>query len=204
MIPALDGAIPRGGKLLAHLEAAQLTPADIDIVFTTHAHGDHIAGNTNDLGDAVFTNARYLIGRTEWNYWTNEETLNNIGNRAHAIRQHLLKIKVRYELVENDEEIIAGVQAIATPGPTPGQLGLRIHSNGQTLLHIADAWHQGIHVEQPDWSPQFDMNPKISPQTRRAIMQMAANENAIVFGYHLPTRGTIRTDSEGWSWQPIH
>ena len=48
---------PTGGHLMDALREAGAAPRDIDLVILSHAHGDHIAGNTQPDGSLVFPNA---------------------------------------------------------------------------------------------------------------------------------------------------
>ena len=47
---------------------------EVDLVVLTHLHGDHIGGNLID-GRPAFPNARYLVSRADWDYWTQPEVL---------------------------------------------------------------------------------------------------------------------------------
>ena len=68
------------GFLIDALDAQGLVPDDItDIVFT-HAHPDHLWGLLDDFDDLLFYNAQYMIGQDEWDYWTNPETVDTIGD----------------------------------------------------------------------------------------------------------------------------
>ncbi|MCB0120913.1 MAG: MBL fold metallo-hydrolase, partial [Caldilineaceae bacterium] len=60
---------PTTGKLVINLRAAGIAPEEIDLVFITHAHPDHIGGALAEDGRPVFSNARYLLGRAEWDFW---------------------------------------------------------------------------------------------------------------------------------------
>jgi hypothetical protein len=40
-----------------------------------HTHPDHIGGNTDANGHAVFARARCVLWRGEWDWWTNEANL---------------------------------------------------------------------------------------------------------------------------------
>ena len=52
-------------QLIPALEALGVMPEDIDYVFITHTHGDHIGGMVN-YGKAVFTNATVFINKDEY------------------------------------------------------------------------------------------------------------------------------------------
>ena len=65
----------RRGPFLQDLAAAGHPRESIDTVVCTHLHVDHIGWNTMKVGDRwvpTFPNARYLIGRKEWDYWGTE------------------------------------------------------------------------------------------------------------------------------------
>lgn len=60
---------------MENLAKAGFTPEDIDIVFCTHLHIDHVGWNTHKVDDKwvpAFPNARYLFGRREYEHWTGE------------------------------------------------------------------------------------------------------------------------------------
>ena len=55
------------------MKAAGCPREAIDIVVCTHLHVDHVGWNTMKDGDRwvpTFPNARYLIGRREYEYWS--------------------------------------------------------------------------------------------------------------------------------------
>ncbi|MEN8894034.1 MAG: MBL fold metallo-hydrolase, partial [Planktotalea arctica] len=71
--------MPSAGELLDSLDAQGLGAGDITHVVFTHAHPDHIWGLIDDFDELVFPDASYHIGRGEWDYWWNPETVNTIG-----------------------------------------------------------------------------------------------------------------------------
>src|SRR3982074_249645 len=55
------------------LAAAGFSVGDIDYVMCTHLHVDHVGWNTrleNGRWVPTFPNARYVFGKTEFDYWT--------------------------------------------------------------------------------------------------------------------------------------
>jgi glyoxylase-like metal-dependent hydrolase (beta-lactamase superfamily II) len=58
----------RPGKLLEELASAGVSPGDIDIVFISHSHADHIGWNLNADGSSRFPNARFVISQKEWDW----------------------------------------------------------------------------------------------------------------------------------------
>ena len=57
------------------LKAAGFSVGDIDYVMCTHLHVDHVGWNTrleNGRWVPTFPNARYVFGKTEYDYWTEQ------------------------------------------------------------------------------------------------------------------------------------
>ena len=142
---------PSAGKLLENLRTLRVEPGDIDIVILTHGHPDHIGGNTDSRGQLVFPNARYVMWKQEWEFWTSEEGLSSIRlpepfneMLVSFARANLPPIERRLDLVERSSEIVPGVEALPAPGHTAGHMALAVSSGSERLLVMADAIIQPI------------------------------------------------------------
>jgi glyoxylase-like metal-dependent hydrolase (beta-lactamase superfamily II) len=186
------------GNLLDRLSETGLTTADIDTVIITHGHGDHIAACTNGSGVPTFPNAQYVMSQLDWDHWTNEP--------GETAATHLLTIADRFDRITSYAEILPGIRAIPAPGHTPGQIALLIESDGEQLLHVADAWHHPVELPRPDWYFSFDWNPEQTVATRRTLLDMAARDNLLVLPYHatFPGLGHVVSDGDAWAWRPIY
>ena len=202
---------PTTGKLLASLRAEKIAPGDIDIVFNTHGHPDHLGGNVDAAGKPAFPKARYFISRVEWNFWTSPQAEQKIDEHSREIlvgtaRRNLLPLKGSVDLVEDNTEVVPGIRTISASGHTPGLMALAISSKNERLLCISDVVLHPVHLEMPDWFSVFDVSPGLVAATRRSLLERAAAENALVMAFHFPFPGLGRIVPKGntWQWQALN
>jgi len=201
---------PTTGKLLPNLKAEGIAPEDIDTVILSHGHPDHIGGNTDAQGKPAFPNARYVMWKEEWDFWTSEQAEERLDEHVREIllkfaRENLPPIQGHVDLFDRETEIVPGIRAVAAPGHTPGHMTLEISSEDEKLLCIADGVLHPIHLEHPEWHAAVDFDPKQVVATRRRLLEGVANRKALVLAFHFPFPGLGRVVKKGerWRWQPI-
>ncbi len=195
--PSIDHSTTATGQLLDNLGTARIEPGDVDAVIITHAHPDHIGETLDDQGEPVFAGARYVIGREEWAFWSADRALEIAPPPFVDIaRRNIEPVRNQLELVEDGDEVLPGIQAIATPGHTPGHLALEISSRDETLLHISDVVLHQIHLEHPDWGPASDMLSDEAAASKQRTFDRAAEEEMLVFGHHFPLPRGPAADQE--------
>lgn len=205
-----DGLGPNTGKLLQNLQAKGISIRDIDTIILTHGHPDHIGGNTTSEGKPIFPNARFVMWKEEWDFWTSEQAELKLDQHSKEIlltfaRKNLPLIKGQISLVDHETEIVHGIRAVAAPGHTPGHMALAVSSRGEQLLVISDAFLHPIHVEHPDWYAAVDFIPQQVITTRRRLLNLAVTGKTLVLAFHFafPGLGHIVQKGERWRWQPI-
>jgi len=191
--------MPSSGKLLENLELAGVTPQDVTHVVFTHAHPDHIWGLLDDFDELVFSNAAYLMGRTEWDYWWNPETVVMIGEARAAFA---VGAKRRMEYIENavqffdsEQEILPGIQAIATYGHTLGHMSFEIRKGNESLIIAGDAiGNHHVAFVRPEWPSGSDQEQDLAVLARKMLLDRIFRESMILVGFHLPHGGIGRVE----------
>lgn len=167
---------------------------EVDLVVLTYLHGDHIGGNLID-GRPAFPNARYLVSRSDWDYWTAPNVLN--GNSAVQEQAAPLEGLNVLDLIEGEFAVTGELTTLPTPGHTPGHISLVIQSAGERGFILGDVAHSPAQAEYTDWSPAFDIDPEISPVTRRAIFDRFEAEGSLISAGHMPEQCFGRLVREG-------
>jgi glyoxylase-like metal-dependent hydrolase (beta-lactamase superfamily II) len=203
----IDAGI-RNGALPKQLLAAGIAPGDIDLIYLTHADGDHISGLADEKGKSDYPNARIVMWQNMWDLWSAEKVLAENENAPEYFIRHVVAvIKECVEPVALDTEFLPGFQAIFGRGHSAGHSALRITSAGETLLHIGDAVHHLLHIAYPELLCSWDRTraPDEMVSTRRQLFKRAADENALVFGPHLPfpALGWVVAKESGWQWKAM-
>jgi glyoxylase-like metal-dependent hydrolase (beta-lactamase superfamily II) len=192
------------GHLLNSLASAGFSADDIDVVVLSHAHPDHIGGLSQD-GELTFPRARHIMSRTEWDFWTDEDTLARLPEMlaapARALLPPLLEADV-LDLAEGETEILRGVELIPAPGHTPGHCVVRIGSGSSGVTFLADAVLDELQFRHPGWVSAVDFSAEETVRTRKRLLCNAATDGSLVLAYHMSTTGTVEQSSGSFRLLP--
>lgn len=194
------------GRLVSNLHDAGFKPEDVDLVVLTHGDRDHLGGLLNAEGKLVFPYASYLMSQAAWDYYHDEATLARLpGDFADFYNRLLPQVEEHLRLVEAETEFLPGLTLLPAPGHRPGHCVVRLTLGGKHLLHMADAVGHPMLMLHPEWHWPFDSMPEQAAETRKQLLSWASENQAMLFGSHLPFPGlgTIKPHESGWLWQPV-
>jgi len=196
------------GRLLDLLAAEGVMPEDVDVVFFTHLHPDHIGWNRVGGGDErrlTFPNARYVVPARDW------ETFQAPEIEAEAawpfVRDLIdpLAASGRLELVGEADLVTPELTVIELPGHTHGHAGLAVASHGEHALVTGDAFLHPVQVESPATPMLREMDRDAAIRTRRMLLERLRAQEAVFVGSHFPAPGfgRIAFDAAGSArWEP--
>jgi glyoxylase-like metal-dependent hydrolase (beta-lactamase superfamily II) len=199
-VPAVE-AVFRGGQLLDSLEQAGVSPSQIDTVLFTHLHLDHV-GWTSQAGSLTFPNARYLAGAGEFDFWdAMEDPAGNAGPDPEAV-QALLRGHI--EAVSDGQVVAPGLNAMATPGHTPGHVSYVISSGTDRAIILGDSIHCPLQFEETEMSVIFDVDPALARRTQAKIAAELSGSSTIAANGHFSDAVFGRLiPAEGKKWQVL-
>ena len=156
---------------------------------------DKIVGNFPRLQNGkwvpTFPNAKYIIGGTEWDYFSRQEDPFVKDPVEDSVRPVMAAGQT--DLVDDRYKVTDEVWLESTPGHTPGHFSVRISSRGQNAVITGDLMRHPIQCRYPEWDDAFDVDGPMAKKTRRAFCERYADSGTLVFGTHFgtPSAGKI-------------
>ncbi len=158
-------------QLIPMLVIFGVEPEDIDYIFITHLHGDHIGGMVKD-GQAVFTNAEVFLNKDEYDGWGNLDE----SPMGQAYGESIT-------LFTDSDTLPCGIRAIKAYGHTPGHTMYRIDD----IVIAGDLMHAtALQLANPESCARFDMDKEMSARTRKSALESFRQEGLKVYGMHFP------------------
>jgi glyoxylase-like metal-dependent hydrolase (beta-lactamase superfamily II) len=203
---------PTLGKLIANLKASGYQPEQVDEIYITHMHSDHVGGLVN--GDKIaFPNAVVRADRRDADFWLSKANMDTAPKDAKpAFEGAMASINPyiaagKFKPFDGNTDLVPGVSAISTYGHTPGHTVYMVESQGQRLVLWGDLMHvAAVQFAEPSVTIRFDTDSKAAAAQRKKQYADAAKQGHWVAAAHLPFPGIghLRADGKGYNWVPAN
>lgn len=163
--------------------------SDITDVFLTHLHFDHCGGavrynHQNELVPTFF-NARYWSDRLHWKYALNP----NEREAASFLKENIKPLEdtgnLHFVHCHDGGVWAHGIEIRFVQGHTESMMLPIIPYKNTKILYCADLIPSAAHVSIP-WVMAYDMKPLSTLNEKKEILNIAANNNWVLFFEHDP------------------
>jgi glyoxylase-like metal-dependent hydrolase (beta-lactamase superfamily II) len=203
---------PSLGKLLANLKASGYDASQIDEIYITHLHPDHVGGLLAD-GKAAFPNATVRADQRDSDFWLSEANKNKAPDANKGFFDGAMNAMAPYVAAKKfspfsgDTQLVPGIRATSSYGHTPGHTTYEVESGGKKLVLIGDLIHvAAVQMQKPDLTIAFDSDTKAAAQARATTFAQAAKNGTLVGASHIqfPGLGYLRADGKQYQWSPVN
>jgi glyoxylase-like metal-dependent hydrolase (beta-lactamase superfamily II) len=204
------------GRLDHRLSTLGIQPDDIEVVFLTHLHIDHVGGLLDRANKkSRFPRARIVISQAEIEFWQvpnpdvsefRDVPSELVDLTIHCAHDALEILASQIEPFALETELLPGVHSVPLPGHTPGHSGYLFQSEESRFLVTGDAMHDAVlHVERPEWTSMGDSRREQTVDTRRKLLTRLGNGKLRFQTYHFPFPGIgyiRKKGEEGFEFEP--
>ncbi|MGX5847315.1 MBL fold metallo-hydrolase [Mesorhizobium sp. PL10] len=206
LIDAGAGALlgPTTGQLLSNLSASGYRPEQVDELYLTHLHTDHVGGLMAD-GQRAFPNAIVRVDKQDTDYWLSEANMRAAPAEAKRFFEAAAASIAPYmqagKLVvfDGNTDLVPGVRAQTAYGHTPGHTMYVVESRGEKIVLWGDVVHvAAVQFRDPSVTIQYDENASEAERVHELAFADAAENGYIIGGAHIsfPGLGRVRRDAE--------
>ena len=203
---------PTLGKLLVNLKASGYQPEQVDEVYITHMHPDHVGGLVEG-GKPAFPNAVVRADTREGGFWLDKAKLDAAPAAAKGGFEGAMAslnpyvAAGKFKAFDGETELVPGIRALPAYGHTPGHTLFVVESEGHKLVVWGDLMHvAAVQFAMPSATMQFDSDSKAAAPQRAKNYADAAQKGYYVAVAHIsfPGIGKLRADGKGYQWVPAN
>jgi len=203
---------PTLGKLVDSLKASGYQPEQVDEIYISHLHGDHVGG-LGPLDKPAFPNAVVRMDKRDADFFLSKVNLEKAGPNGKGNFQGPMNAVNAYasagklQPFEGETELVPGVRSSSSYGHTPGHTTYVVESKGQKLVLIGDLMHNAaVQFPDPSVTIQFDSDQKAALAQRKKAFAEAAKQGYWMGASHLPfpAIGHLRSEGKGFKFFPVN
>ncbi len=179
---------------------AGYNPSEISDVILTHLHFDHVGGAVEKLDTEfvpTFPNAKYHVSKQQWDWALNP----NRREKASYLKENILPLAEHkvLNLIENETELVPGIQLRMFHGHTAGLMIPFIKYKDKTFVFTADLLALSAHIPA-SWVCGYDTRPLISFDERESFLREATENNYyLIFQHDAYTEScTLKASDKGY------
>lgn len=204
--PALPRFHQQSHPFLERLAEAGVSPDQVDYVCCTHLHVDHCGWNTRLIDGRwvpTFPKAKYVFSKAEHDHW--KGPAGRSGHNAGVYQDSVLPVveSGQAHMIDGDGAIGDSLIFHPTPEHSVGHLAVELRDRGQHGLFSGDVMHQPLQVFRPDWNSAFCDDIELARQSRRWVLDHAAEQQATVFTAHFAqsSAGRVGRRGDSFDWR---
>jgi glyoxylase-like metal-dependent hydrolase (beta-lactamase superfamily II) len=203
---------PTLGNLVSNLKAAGYQPEQVDEIYITHMHPDHVGGLMSG-GVMAFPNAIVRADQKDADFWLSQDHLDKAAQADKGFYQGAMAsvepyIKAgHFKAFDGNGELSPGITSISTYGHTAGHTSYLVQSKGEKLLVIGDLIHvAAVQMVDPSVTIGFDSDTKSAAIERLKTFKEAAKDGEWIAAAHLsfPGIGHLRANAKGFEFIPVN
>ncbi len=203
---------PTLGNMLANIKAAGYQPEQVDEIYITHMHPDHVGGLMTE-GKIAFPNATVRADKKDADFWLSKENMDKAPEANKGFFQGAMASvnpyvqAGKFKAFEGNTDLVKGIKAVSSNGHTPGHTSYEVESKGQKLVLMGDLMHvAAVQFDDPSVTIAFDTNTSDAAKARQKTYADAAKEGFILGVTHVsfPGLGRVAPKATGYSWLPVN
>ncbi len=92
----------------------------------------------------------------------------------------------RFATWSEGDRLVAGIDALAAPGHTPGSSVIVVSSGTERAMMLGDVVHCPVELLDDEWDGLFDVDPALARRTRLALTRELEGTDVPVAAAHFP------------------
>ncbi|MEO8754208.1 MAG: MBL fold metallo-hydrolase [Casimicrobiaceae bacterium] len=203
---------PTLGNVVNSLKSAGYQPEQVDEIYITHMHADHVGGLMG--GDKLaFPNAIVRADQRDADYWLSQANLDAAPEAAKGFFKGAMAsinpyvAAGKFKPFDGSGPLTPGISAMSTYGHTKGHTAYMVESKGQKMAVLGDLMHvAAVQFPIPSVTIQFDTDPKMAAVQRKRVYAEGARQGFWLAVAHLPFPGIghLRSDGPGYVFVPAN